>query len=57
MKRSLSRGIDYNVGVFPFVASGRALAANDSEGMVKIIADAATDSILGCHIIGPARLI
>ena len=47
-------GIDYNVGVFPFAASGRALAANDSEGMVKIIADAATDRILGCHIIGPS---
>ena len=47
-------GVDYNVGVFPFVASGRALAANDSEGMVKLIADAATDRVLGCHIIGPS---
>ena len=47
-------GVDYNVGVFPFSASGRALAADDSEGMVKIIADAATDRILGCHIIGPS---
>ena len=49
-----SAGVDYNVGVFPFSASGRALAADDSEGMVKIIADAATDRILGCHIIGPS---
>lgn len=47
-------GVDYNVGVFPFVASGRALAANDAEGMVKLIADARTDRILGCHIIGPS---
>jgi dihydrolipoamide dehydrogenase len=47
-------GVDYNVGVFPFVASGRALAANDAEGMVKLIADAKTDRILGCHIIGPS---
>ncbi len=47
-------GVDYNVGVFPFVASGRALAANDAEGMVKLIADAATDRVLGCHIIGPS---
>ncbi|HBW82685.1 MAG TPA: dihydrolipoyl dehydrogenase [Gammaproteobacteria bacterium] len=47
-------GVEYNVGAFPFAASGRALAANDSEGMVKIIADAATDRILGCHIIGPS---
>lgn len=47
-------GENYNVGVFPFLASGRALAANDSDGMVKIIADAETDRILGCHIIGPS---
>lgn len=45
-------GVEYNVGNFPFVASGRALAANDSDGMVKLIADANTDRILGCHIIG-----
>lgn len=45
-------GVDYNVGSFPFAASGRALAANDSEGMVKLLADAKTDRILGCHIIG-----
>jgi len=47
-------GISYKVGVFPFVASGRALAANDSDGMVKMIADAETDRILGCHIVGPS---
>lgn len=45
-------GIEFNVGVFPFAASGRALAANDSEGMVKLIADSSTDRILGCHIVG-----
>lgn len=45
-------GVPYNVGVFPFVASGRALAANDADGMVKMIAHAETDRILGCHIIG-----
>jgi len=47
-------GIAYNSGVFPFVASGRALAANDSDGMVKMLADAETDRILGCHVIGPS---
>ncbi len=47
-------GIEYKTGVFPFVASGRALAANDSDGMVKMLADARTDRILGCHIIGPS---
>jgi len=47
-------GIEYKSGVFPFAASGRALAANDSDGMVKILADARTDRVLGCHIIGPS---
>jgi dihydrolipoamide dehydrogenase len=47
-------GIGYKSGMFPFAASGRALAANESEGMVKILADEETDRILGCHIIGPS---
>ncbi|MBR9805093.1 dihydrolipoyl dehydrogenase [bacterium] len=47
-------GQDIKVGTFPFVANGRALAANDSTGMVKIIADAVTDRVLGCHIVGPS---
>lgn len=47
-------GVAYKAGVFPFAASGRALAADDSEGMVKIIADAETDRILGCHVVGPS---
>ncbi len=45
-------GRDYNVGTFPFAASGRARAAGDSSGMVKVIADAVTDRVLGIHIIG-----
>ncbi|CAA0113704.1 Dihydrolipoyl dehydrogenase [BD1-7 clade bacterium] len=47
-------GVEYNVGMFPFAANGRALASNDGEGMVKMLADARTDRILGCHIIGPS---
>lgn len=47
-------GVEYKTGVFPFVASGRALAANDSDGMVKLIAHAETDRILGCHVVGPS---
>ena len=47
-------GEPYNVGTFPFAASGRAMAANDTDGMVKIIAHAETDRILGCHIVGPS---
>ena len=47
-------GEPYNIGVFPFLAIGRAVAANEQDGMVKIIAHAETDRILGCHIVGPA---
>jgi dihydrolipoamide dehydrogenase len=46
-------GESYKAGFFPFTANGRALAANDTDGMVKIIADEETDRILGCHVIGP----
>lgn len=47
-------GEKYNVGMFPFAANGRAMAAMDTEGFVKIIADAETDRILGAHVIGPS---
>jgi dihydrolipoamide dehydrogenase len=47
-------GRKYKVGKFPFMANGRAKANFASEGFVKLIADAETDRILGCHIIGPA---
>lgn len=44
--------LDYSIGVFPFSVSGRAMAANQTAGFVKVIADADTDRILGVHIIG-----
>jgi dihydrolipoamide dehydrogenase len=47
-------GEKYNVGMFPFAAVGRAMAANDTAGFVKIIADAETDRILGASVIGPS---
>jgi dihydrolipoamide dehydrogenase len=47
-------GVAVNIGIFPFAASGRAMAANETHGMVKMIADAETDRILGVHIVGPA---
>jgi len=47
-------GEKYKVGTFPFLAIGRAVAADEAEGMVKMIAHAETDRILGCHIVGPA---
>ncbi len=43
----------YKVGSFPFRASGRARASMDIDGFVKVLADEATDEILGVHIIGP----
>jgi dihydrolipoamide dehydrogenase len=43
----------YRVGAFPFKASGRARASMDTDGFVKVLADEATDEILGVHIIGP----
>jgi dihydrolipoamide dehydrogenase len=46
-------GRAYRSGSFPFAANGRARAAGDTTGMVKMLADAATDEILGVHIIGP----
>jgi len=45
--------ISYKVGKFPFLANSRAKVNNESEGFVKILADSATDKILGVHIIGP----
>ena len=46
-------GRDYHRGSFPFLASGRARALGQTEGLVKILADAQTDRILGVHILGP----
>jgi dihydrolipoamide dehydrogenase len=46
-------GRAYKAGTFPFAANGRARALGDTQGMVKFLADAATDEILGVHIIGP----
>jgi dihydrolipoamide dehydrogenase len=46
-------GRAYKAGTFPFLANGRARALGDTTGMVKFLADAATDEILGVHIVGP----
>ncbi|MFA5678857.1 MAG: dihydrolipoyl dehydrogenase [Pseudomonas sp.] len=49
-----AEGVDINVGMAPFAASGRAMAANDTAGFVKVIACAKTDRVLGVHVIGPS---
>ena len=46
------RGLDVRVGTFPFQANGRAKAMGEREGQVKLVADAATDRLLGAHIVG-----
>lgn len=46
-------GVAYKIGKFPFTANGRARAMRHTDGFVKVLADAATDRVLGCHIIGP----
>lgn len=45
-------GIAYKTGKFPFMANGRARAMNATDGFVKVLADAKTDRVLGCHIVG-----
>ncbi|MFA6240928.1 MAG: dihydrolipoyl dehydrogenase [Candidatus Hydrogenedentales bacterium] len=47
------QGVAYRKGSFPFMANARARALGDTTGFVKVLADAATDRILGVHIIGP----
>ena len=48
-----SSGVNYKAGKFLFLANGRAKANQTTDGFVKILADAKTDKVLGCHIIGP----
>lgn len=52
-KQAREQGIDVKVGRFDHAASGRAVAMGETEGMVKIVGDAATDEVVGVHIMGP----
>jgi dihydrolipoamide dehydrogenase len=47
------KGTECKVGTFPFAASGRAMSLMETEGFVKIVADAKTDEVLGVHMVGP----
>lgn len=51
-----SEGVDYKIGKFPFLANSRAKTNNETDGFVKVLADKATDRILGTHLIGPVRI-
>ncbi len=48
-----ARNVAYRVGTFPFAANGRARSLGETRGFVKVLADAATDRLLGVHILGP----
>jgi dihydrolipoamide dehydrogenase len=52
-EEAAERGIEVAIGSFPFIANGRARCMNETEGGVKILADAKSDRILGVHILGP----
>ena len=52
-KECKNTNIEYRVGAFPFMASGRARALGDVRGLIKIMGDRNTDRILGVHIVGP----
>jgi dihydrolipoamide dehydrogenase len=52
-EQAREKGLRYRVGKFPFLANGRAKAMDETEGLVKILADEKTDRVLGVHIIGP----
>lgn len=51
-KKAKELGIEYRVGKFPFTASGKATAAGARDGFVKLVVDAATDKVLGAHLVG-----
>lgn len=50
-------GVEYKVGKFPFLANSRAKTNNETDGFVKVLADKATDRVLGTHIIGPVSIL
>ena len=52
-RQATESGREVKVGKFPFSANGRARTAGETSGFVKFVADATTDEILGCHMIGP----
>ncbi|AWL28284.1 dihydrolipoyl dehydrogenase [Acinetobacter defluvii] len=52
-EQAKEKGHEVKTGQFPFAVNGRALAANESQGFVKFVADAKTDRLLGMHVIGP----
>jgi dihydrolipoamide dehydrogenase len=46
-------GVEYRAGKFPFLANGKAIIGGETDGFVKVLADAGTDEVLGVHLVGP----
>jgi dihydrolipoamide dehydrogenase len=53
-EQAKQKGLDVRVGKFPFSALGRAMAVNETDGFIKVVADKKTHEILGVHIVGPS---
>ncbi len=52
-QQAKEKGIDVRIGKFPFSALGRAMAVNETDGFIKVVADKTTHELLGVHIVGP----
>jgi dihydrolipoamide dehydrogenase len=53
-QQAKEQGREIRVGKFPFAALGRAMAVNETDGFIKVVADKASHEILGVHIVGPS---
>jgi dihydrolipoamide dehydrogenase len=51
-KKAIEMGYEIKIGKFPFMASGKAAASGNKDGMVKVIFDGKTNLLLGCHLVG-----
>lgn len=52
-KEATEKGLKFKVGKFPFVANGRALSTNDSDGFIKVLINEKDETVIGVHIVGP----
>src|SRR5262249_43630899 len=52
-EQAKEQALNYRIGKFPFLANGRAKAMDETEGLVKVLAEAVTDRLVGVHILGP----
>jgi dihydrolipoamide dehydrogenase len=52
-QQAKEKGLDVRIGKFPFAALGRAMAVNETDGFIKVVADTTTHELLGVHIVGP----